>query len=392
MIAIEPEKDFWNICFSPDLSTYDPYDIWKSDIGVKVKQLFNAYRILGIIPAALLTFYDQVLNNEKRVFYKKQEYPVIRAFAAQILLKIYNKTKEPALLYWVEMHLDQLISQSSKGYSGYCWGLNMVWASKIRTFPKNTPFITSTPYALEALIRFQEATNNIKYQDVITSVYHFISKDLYKLIEEEHILCLSYAPGWEARPVINANSYALYSLSLLRSFLPEKSDIIQRDILRLYNYIIQQQKPDGSWLYYGDNKKGNFIDCFHSCFILKNIIKASKCVPLPANHIIVVEKGYSYLLNNFYDKQFGLFKRFTKTDKPNLIKFDLYDNAEMLNLIYLNNDLKMYNSLKDSIKRHFIKGKDIFSVINVFKSRKNKNMLRWAEMPYMYALSHSINL
>lgn len=385
----EYKEKFHQICFSNDLATFDPYDIWKTRIGIYVKNLFNKNKLIGLFPAAVFTIYDQFINNKRRIFYNKQEFPIVRALAAKCLLNIYEKVKNPDYLFWAKVHIDWLVNNYSVGYSGYCWGANMVWASKNGVYKKNTPYITNTPYVLEALIQYQEITKNKEYEHVITSIYEFIDKDLNKIIDEEEILCLSYAPVYEPRLVINANSYALYSLSLLHSFFPDKSVSIQKDILKLYNFIVLNQNQDGSWWYYADGKNGNFIDCFHSCFILKNIIKASKFIPLPDNYTKVTERGYNYLVNNFYDTRKGLFKRFTKTDKFSFVKFDLYDNAEMLNLAYLNNDIKLYNSLKQNIQKHFIDSNDIYSVISFFNLKKNKNMLRWAVMPYLHALSNS---
>jgi hypothetical protein len=386
-----PYESFWKICLSDNLSTYDPYDIWKTGLGLKTKNLYNKNRMAGILPAVVLTTLDQFTNNNARAFYKSQEFPVVRALAAASLLNNYQVNKQPNFLSGAKKHLDWLVSNYSSGYSGYCWGANMPWASRTKEFNINTPFITNTPYVLEALIQYYQITNEDIYLPVIRSVYDFISKDLIKLVDNETTLCLSYAPYQQARPIINANAYALYSLSLLHSFLPDQSNMITKDIARLYNYIIANQRPDGSWLYYGDNKNRNFIDCFHSCFILKNLIKSSKYVSLPADSLPAIVKGYCYLKDNFYDKNKSLFKRFTKADKPGLVKFDLYDNAEMLNLSWLLNDFTTFRSLEENICRYFVKNDDVYSVINIFNQKKNKNMLRWAVMPYIHALSQAVN-
>ena len=52
-----------NYLLSDDLSTYDPYDIWKTNLGIKIKQLYYKNKYLGIIPAGLITIYDLYLNN-----------------------------------------------------------------------------------------------------------------------------------------------------------------------------------------------------------------------------------------------------------------------------------------------------------------------------------------
>lgn len=376
-------------CFSNDLSTSDPYDIWKTGFGLNVKHLFNKNKLAGFLPASLLTIFDQYFNNETRSFYKRQEFPVVRALAASSLLNIFSRCPEPVFLGWAVTHLDWLITHYSNGYSGFCWGANMPWASKNGTYAVDTPYITNTPYALEAMVAYTKATGDSKYDKVIESVYYFIDNDLHKVIDEGNLLCLSYSPVKEPRVVINANSYALYSLSLLLEYLPDRSFEIERNISRIYNFIKCQQNDDGSWWYYADRRKGNFIDCFHSCFILKNLLKASSYIDLGEDAKHVIEKGYKYLKSNFFERQSGLFKRFSKTDKVGLVKFDLYDNAEMMNLAYMCSDIDMFNSLDASIKSHFVEGETIYSIIDIFNNKKNKNMLRWAVMPYLYALSNS---
>jgi hypothetical protein len=77
-----------------DLSTYDPYDIWKTNFGIKAKQLYYKNKYLGIVPAGILTIYDLYINNSLRVGYKKQEYPIVRAQAALALINLYKKKKK----------------------------------------------------------------------------------------------------------------------------------------------------------------------------------------------------------------------------------------------------------------------------------------------------------
>ena len=49
----------------------------------------------------------------------------------------------------------------------------------------------------------------------------------------------------------------------------------------------------------------------------------------------VVAAGYDYLKDSFLDQHHLLFKRFSVKNKPGLARFDLYDNAEALNLALL---------------------------------------------------------
>jgi hypothetical protein len=103
----------------------------------------------------------------------------------------------------------------------------------------------------------------------------------------------------------------------------------------------------------------------------------------------VIERGYKYLMNNFMVSHCFLFKRFLIKNKPSLISFDLYDNAEMLNLATLLNDEGTVQNLNEAIGEKFIKDNAIYSTIDIFGFKKNAGHLRWAIVPYILAISIS---
>jgi hypothetical protein len=144
------------------------------------------------------------------------------------------------------------------------------------------------------------------------------------------------------------------------------------------------QGGDGSWVYSPDGN--SFIDCYHSCIVLKNLIKTDRRYPL-AERRKCIDLGYDYLKRNFHMESKGLFKRFSVSNKPSLVRFDLYDNAEMLNLAVLMGDRDLVESLADAIEKAFEFRGHIYSQIDCFGRRHNVDTLRWAVMPYLYALS-----
>ena len=369
--------------FSNNLATYDPYDIWKTRIGMKIKKLYYKNKYLGIFPAGSLTLYDFYLNNRLRIGYKKQEYPVVRAQAVLALLNLYKRDKKSEdYLRYAKIHIDWLLENSSKGYSGYCWGTGFeIVISDTLIYDKNVPFSTNTPYILEALFSYYQITKDDEVLRVLKTVYQFYEKDLLVLEEDEHLLITSYGP-FKDRVVTNAVSYTMFAYSIFYQFIEDKA-YIEKKIKKMYNFIVSVQQEDGSW-FYAPYDKNSFIDCFHTVFVLKNIIKSQKVIQLQAENTI--EKGYSYLQNSFYDKKYGLYKRFSISNKPSIIKFDLYDNAEMLLLAKLKGDLVTVERLEKSILQ-FVDNKNIYSVIDFLGFKKNKNTLRWATMPYILARS-----
>ena len=388
--SIDTQKIIEQFCLREDLSTYDPYDIWKTPFGFHIKNLFNHNSYTGFLPAGILTLFDTFVNNRFRIFYSQQEYPIVRAFAALSLLNLYCKSGQEKHIDFVKKHLRWLVNHSCRGYSGYCWGLSFNYAVSSRfTYGKNTPLSTVTPYVLEAFAKYSQVTQDTQFNDIIGSIYDFFEKDIVTIEESDKHLITSYGPMRD-RIVINAVSYAMYSYSLLLPYVPlQKKEYVKDKIRKLYAYIHENQRDNGSWLYSPLGK--SFIDCFHSCIVLKNIVKTDKMVQLN-DCAKIVKKGYDCIKENLLDNHFWLFRRFALKNKPSLVRFDLYDNAEMINLGMLLGDNLLVGKLSDSINRYFCCGRDIYSQIDILGIRRNKNMLRWAVMPYVYALSERIGL
>jgi len=255
--------------------------------------------------------------------------------------------------------------------------------SKGLIYDSNTPLATMTPYALEAFVAFNKATNSDAFIDVIDRIFRFFDQDIQAMEEDEEILATSYAP-FRDRTVINASSYAMYSYALCLPHVRTSQDRVLAKVHKLYEYIRRRQRADGSWFY--APQSGSFIDCFHSCIVLKNVAKTSAIVQLRDSDSLI-DAGYGYICRAFLDQKQFLFRRFSLKNKPGLIKFDLYDSAEVLNLALLLGDSEVSRHLLPSIIKHFCRGLDVYSQIDVIGALRNKNTLRWAVMPFLYAAS-----
>lgn len=377
-----------HFCCRNDFMTYDRYDIWKTSVGFRSKRLYNRRPCLGIFPSAALAIADFFLNNRLRLFYQREEYPIVRAFSAMALLNLYRKTGDESHFNFAQKHVRWLVDHRVASRNGHGWGIPFDHTvSAMVTYPANMPLATITPYPLEAIIRYAQTTGDNQYDDVIRGIFDFFNKDIMVLEETDDYLLTSYGPLRD-RKVVNAVSYNMYAHSLLLDYLPsEKQEEARGTIRKLYIYVKRRQNSDGSWLYSEEGR--SFIDCFHSCIVLKNLIKTNRIVPLDDCETIV-RAGYDYLKQNHIDERYGLYRRFSLKNRPMAVRFDLYDNAEMLNLVVLMKDEELIVNLSNRIKRHFHRGRDIYSHIDLFGVKRSKNHLRWAVMPYLYALSEAL--
>ncbi len=373
-------------CTRKNLATWDPYDIWKFKSCFNIKKYYYKQKTLALPFAALATFYDTYINNRHRTFYRQQEYPIVRAMAALALMNLYRRYKYKAYLQFAKKHIVWLLEHTCKGYSGKCWGINFRYpVKKDLVYDENTPFVTITPYIVEALHQYALLTRDPVCIAAIKSVFKFFKYDVKVLFEDADSLATSYGPIKD-RIVINALSYTMYSYALLARYYlnGEDRDFAKSNITKLYQYIIDQQHESGFWMYSVEGK--SFIDCFHSCFVVKNIIKANTCFKLPNSHN-TVEKGYEYIKRAFWVEKDKLFKRFSLTNKLGIVKYDLYDNAEALNLAILMKDKELIRILLESICQNFYKDGHFYSMVDIFGIKRNRDMLRWAVMPLLYALS-----
>ncbi|MBN2475608.1 MAG: hypothetical protein JXB62_13430 [Pirellulales bacterium] len=378
-----------HFCLRADLSTYDPYDIWKTRLGYAVKDFYNCHRVAGLPSAATLALFDNCINNRRRMFYSRLEYPVVRAMAALALLSLYRKSADRRHLDGARRHLDWLVVNCHRWQHGIGWGLPFAHAvSKTVRYGPNTPFSTITPYCLEAMVEFEKRSGTSQFRQVVEGIYPFFERDLVVMEDGGDYLITSYGPLRD-RIVVNAVSYTMYSYALLLPYLSEAESARARHRIRkLYRFVQMTQQDDGSW-YYCPNDKGSFIDCFHSCIVLKNVIKTNALVALE-EAASVVESGYAYLQKQLLDPRWGLFRRFAVANKRGLVRFDLYDNAEMLNLAALREDLPLAERLAASVRTHFCEGRDVYSQIDLGCRKRSKNTLRWAVMPYVYAVSQTL--
>ncbi len=246
------------------------------------------------------------------------------------------------------------------------------------------PLATMTPYPLEAFVSYHALTRDDAIPPVVLGIYEFLERDIQVMEDTATYQVTSYAARRDRR-VINAVSYVMFSLGLLLPYLPqEQRERALGRIHKLYRFVTLAQRADGSWLYSPDGRP--FIDCFHSCIVLKNLVRADRDVGLPGARA-VIDRGFDYLLRNFRDAETGLFRRFSLENKPSLVRFDLYDNAEVMTLATLMGDTALASSVGAAIERQFCRGHDIFSQVDCFGLRHNRNTLRWAVMPYLLALS-----
>lgn len=178
------------------------------------------------------------------------------------LFKIYKNDEflEEAL------HLtDLLIGLKSKDFEEACWGHNFTWQTIDTKILSDQPNVTNTYFSALAIYNVYEITKESKYFEIISSIYNFMTKNLYILLDKDGMLAYSYFTIPQKYIVFNiqgmiASFYLLYYKLTNNSeaiFLAEK----------LYNFLKKSMNLDHTWNYYTGNKF-NRIDSYHSAYVI----------------------------------------------------------------------------------------------------------------------------
>jgi hypothetical protein len=141
----------------------------------------------------------------------------------------------------------------------------------------------------------------------------------------------AYTPAADDRGgVVNASAYRAFLLTRAGIELsePKYLEIARRNL----NYVLASQNEDGSWFYSTEGER-NFVDHFHTCFVLKALAKIEQ-LNGSAECRQAIDRGVRYYAQNLVDAN-GLPVPFAKAPRMTVYRRELYDYAECINLAVL---------------------------------------------------------
>jgi hypothetical protein len=130
--------------------------------------------------------------------------------------------------------------------------------------------------------------------------------------------------------VINASAYRAFLLTKAGIELsePRYLEVAKRNL----NFVLASQKAGGFWYYSTDGER-DFVDHFHTCFVLKALAKIEQLTDCPRCRS-AIERGISYYVRSLFDAN-GLPLPFSKRPRLTVYRRELYDCAECVNLAVL---------------------------------------------------------
>jgi hypothetical protein len=187
-----------------------------------------------------------------------------------------------------------LLSMKIDGYSGACWGYNFDWQSRNFFAPRGTPTIVPTAFAARALIEAGQDLQDLHHE--ARSVVEFILKDLPRTVDTESEVCFSYAPNTNTR-IFNASLLAAEVLASVGNQTGEKPLLDLAD--RAARYVVNNQQPDGSWLY-GTDPEQSWIDNFHTAYLLFSLKRIIDISSRKDEFQPALARGYQYWKSTFF--------------------------------------------------------------------------------------------
>jgi hypothetical protein len=311
-------------------TSYDHQSYFASDLGRGAKALYYRKPLLGKLAVAPMIFSEAFVPSARRLFWKPQRFPIADAHYAMgfaFLSQVFGGEQ----YYLRAGHFLEVLKQTRcPGYSRYCWGYPFHWETRRGTMRAETPLITTVPYVYEAFMQVYQIDGNRKWLDIMQSIAQHALLDYRDFASSKDASSCSYNPTDDESGVINASAYRAFLLT--RAAVDFSQADYKEAADRNLNFVIESQNADGSWYYSTDGQR-DFVDHFHTCFVLKSLAKIEA---LTGNQQCTkaIERGVDYYVKNLFDDE-GLPKPFSRRPRLTVYRRELYDYAECINVAVL---------------------------------------------------------
>lgn len=372
-----------------DYFSYDQYDFWSTSFGIKAKKIYYKNKALGTTLVAPIFLAEIFYPKLRKFFVRKKRFPIADAHFMLAFLNLFELTSRQDYLDNAEELAGTLLESSVPGFSGHCWGYPFDWMTTRGLWTSGVPLITTTGYCFEAYLKLYDVTHEEQYLTIAHSIFLFALHDLKDTPIEKGIAACSYSPVDNSQ-IVNANAYR--ALVLMEGAARFNSEAALNKARFNLNFILKNQNKDGSWLYAVNDKRDHFVDNFHTCFVLKNLLKVNRILK-DEKITKAIKKGFDFYKTSLLGKDYSP-KPFAKLSRFNVVKTELYDYAEAISLC-----LKMQpfddkafqiadKLVHDVITKYQKKDGSFFTRISVLNIPNKIPYLRWPQSQLFYALTN----
>jgi hypothetical protein len=368
-------------------TSLDHQTFFSGPVGGFAKSHYYRHPRLGLAAVAPLIFFEAFIPSARALFFHRVRFPIADAHFAMGFAFLYEATNEPAFLERATHFLEELQRTRCPDFSEYCWGYPFDWVTRNGTIKKDTPLITTTPYVYEAFLHIWKLDPRDEWSCVLESMVRHAVSDIKDFKTSEKANSCSYSP-YDKGGVINAAAYRAFMLTSASNVFSRSEywEIAERNL----NFILENQNADGSWYYATDGVR-DFVDHFHTCFVMKALAKIHSLTG-HEGCLAALVKGVKFYLANLFDAD-GLPRPFSKAPRLTVYKRELYDCAESINLCLLLRDRfpelgDKLGIVIDGILRDWLKPDGSFRARRLYFGWDNVPMHRWAQSQMFRSLAY----
>ncbi|MFO1152678.1 MAG: hypothetical protein U1E42_03275 [Rhodospirillales bacterium] len=308
-------------------TSYDHQSFFAGPVGGGAKALYYRRPKLGKLAVAPMIACEAFLPQARRLFWRKERFPIADAHYAMGFAALYRLTGDKAHYDRAVHFLEVLEASRCPGYRHHGWGYPFDWVTRTGVMAAGTPLITTTPYVYEAFAAVHAIDGDPRWLAVMRSAAEHAATDIPDRELSPEAATAGYNPDDSKGGVINASAYrAFLLLSAARQFNEDK---YRRLALRNLTFVLDAQQPDGSWFYAMDGVR-DFVDHFHTCFVLKALAKIETMTGHEGCRQ-AIDAGVAYYVHHLFDER-GLPKPFSRAPRLTVYRQELYDYAECINL------------------------------------------------------------
>jgi hypothetical protein len=311
--------------------SYDFQTFYASPLGQWAKGLYYRKPLLGTLAVSPIIFCEAFVPRARALYWRPQRFPIADAHYAMGFLFLAQALGEERHYERALHFLDVLEKTRCPGYDNHCWGYPFDWVTLRGTIRQGTPLITTVPYVYEAFKQAYQMDGDDRWRRIMRSIAQHGVQDYRDFETSAAASTCSYTPDpKDSVGVVNANAYRAFLLT--SAAIDFADDRYRRIAERNLNFVLECQNPDGSWYYANDGKR-DFVDHFHTCFVMKALAKIEKLTG-DARCTAALERGVNYYAANLFDERRSP-KPFSRAPRLVVYRRELYDYAECVNLSVL---------------------------------------------------------
>src|SRR5438874_8234162 len=151
-------------------TSWDFQSFFAGPVGGRAKALYYRHRLIGTAAVAPMIFCEAFLPSARRLFYYPMRFPIADAHYAMGFAFLYEATGDFSQLENAVHFLTELEKSRCGQFKEYCWGYPFDWVWRGGTAKRQTPLITTTPYAYEAFLQVFNLHRRDEFKLILESI------------------------------------------------------------------------------------------------------------------------------------------------------------------------------------------------------------------------------